>query len=535
MESQPLFDALRLLVERVVSQSATDEPLRRHLQEFARNLLSATGAGEGAAQPEAPPIVPTVAIRVEPKPPGELMAPRPSPAPTVVAREPAAVRPAAPIGPREPLPELTLGRARPVAPEPPRVTSAVYEEPVAVDFALVESRCRLKAEASRWAAWRVRRRLAPDTPDSETAHREYEDLIADAKQLRSCFLWMCRLADAPGSTDAPLDELAHCYDGLQQAAALFKQIFEEPELHEDEFPDAMQLLAEVQSGLRAAFLNLAADRDDDQSDVFNWLKETTAERQIYVPRFMRANDRADPSQWADRKKRLDALQETVHSASEKVRRRKKLLGKLRHKASQIAVDPLGAAHEWDDLVAIVDELVTNGMKPSNRDLRTVLLPVMRHRLEGMASPRNFELVTREIERYLETSGGEDKEEEDSSPTPIPEVRQAAELLSGRTVVLIGGEKRTGAYEALKSAFHLRDLIWIETREHQSIQGFEAYVARADVAVVLLAIRWSSHSFGEVKAFCDEHEKLLVRLPGGYNPNQVALQILTQVSERLRAG
>ena len=52
-------------------------------------------------------------------------------------------------------------------------------------------------------------------------------------------------------------------------------------------------------------------------------------------------------------------------------------------------------------------------------------------------------------------------------------------------------------------------------------------------VVALAIRWASHSFGDVRAFCDRHGKPLVRLPGGYNPNQVATQILAQCSERLR--
>jgi hypothetical protein len=51
-------------------------------------------------------------------------------------------------------------------------------------------------------------------------------------------------------------------------------------------------------------------------------------------------------------------------------------------------------------------------------------------------------------------------------------------------------------------------------------------------LVLLAIRWSSHAFGDVKQFCDRHGKPLVRLPGGYSPNQVAAQILAQGSEQL---
>jgi hypothetical protein len=54
-------------------------------------------------------------------------------------------------------------------------------------------------------------------------------------------------------------------------------------------------------------------------------------------------------------------------------------------------------------------------------------------------------------------------------------------------------------------------------------------------VVLLAIRWSNHSYGDVQEYCDTYGKLLVRLPGGYHPNQVAHQILSQVGHRLRAG
>ena len=65
--------------------------------------------------------------------------------------------------------------------------------------------------------------------------------------------------------------------------------------------------------------------------------------------------------------------------------------------------------------------------------------------------------------------------------------------------------------------------------------FEPYVARPEVALVLLAIRWSSHSFGDVKRFCDDHGKPMVRLPGGYGVNQVAAQILAQCGERLRGG
>jgi len=62
----------------------------------------------------------------------------------------------------------------------------------------------------------------------------------------------------------------------------------------------------------------------------------------------------------------------------------------------------------------------------------------------------------------------------------------------------------------------------------------SHIARPEVALVVLAIRWSSHSFGDVKLFCDKYGKPLVRLPAGYNSNQVAAQVLAQCSTRLGA-
>ena len=99
--------------------------------------------------------------------------------------------------------------------------------------------------------------------------------------------------------------------------------------------------------------------------------------------------------------------------------------------------------------------------------------------------------------------------------------------------MIGGDRRPFSSDALIDSFGLKELVWIETREHQTHTVFEPHVARPDVALVLLAIRWSSHSFGEVKEYCDKYAKPLVHLPAGYNPNQVAFHILNQVGERLR--
>ncbi len=147
-----------------------------------------------------------------------------------------------------------------------------------------------------------------------------------------------------------------------------------------------------------------------------------------------------------------------------------------------------------------------------------------------------ERLRRERERLAAARGPLDRTTEKrpkAAPHFGPEVEAAAKLLMGKAVVLIGGDGRPEASQALETALRLRELIWIETREHQSIERFESVIARPDVVAVFLAIRWASHSFGDVKAFCERHGKAFVRLPGGYSPNQVAEQFLKQASGHRR--
>jgi hypothetical protein len=148
-------------------------------------------------------------------------------------------------------------------------------------------------------------------------------------------------------------------------------------------------------------------------------------------------------------------------------------------------------------------------------------------------PPGFRLVLREIDRYLAIRTPPQR----ATPGYVPpaEVKEAARLLGGRSALLIGGSRRREPQASLKRALGLKELIWIETKEHQSIESFEPVIARPDVAMVLLAIRWSSHAFGDVRQYCVRHGKPLIRLPGGYGAHQVAVQVLAQASEVLGGG
>lgn len=423
------------------------------------------------------------------------------------------------------LPELTLGRSTFTEPALPtfRAPATVVE-----DLALIESRTRLKAEASRWAASR-RRQMAEGASFYTEIDPVDREIIAKAKELPNCFLWMCHSTGPNPSNLALYEEVAGSFEAVADAVSLIRQIQDEPEADQGDFEAALDLLAESQSALRVAVGTIEGPPDSDQNAVFHWLKATASETQIFIRNYMRLDNPADPAQWQDILNRIEEVAQRVQEARRRRSERKRMLGKVRHKTSLILNDPDRAASEWDLLIGTVCELIGGGLPPSNRELRELLLPAIDLLPEKEIVPWDFERVLVEIDRYLATIP---PPETPVAVKPTKEVTEAAALLSGKSLMLIGGDKRPGAYQALKESLGLKELIWIDTRAHESVEGFAPYVARSDVAAVLLAIRWSSHSFGEIKSFCDNHGKPLIRLPGGYNPNQVAAQIMAQASDRL---
>jgi hypothetical protein len=434
----------------------------------------------------------------------------------------------------ERLPELTFGRT-PVPVE--RVTRSVPKPQSALaeaDLAHMEACCRLKADAARWVAGRHRHMMkgANFAIDIEPVDRA---LIARARELPDCFLWMSHPKAAPATSDFNLyEDVAGCFEAVADVAALLRRIQGVPAFPHSGFEALLNLLAEAQSSLRVAIARVHGPADTDQVQIFNWLKETATRKQLFIERYMRLDDSADPSQWGGLYVRIEAMSVVVQETLKQADHRRKLLDKMRHESSLISKTPDAASAEWQDLASTVDELVNDGLPPSHHELRELLVPVIDHLPDLPEFPRGFQLVLREIDHFMASNPPVVTNPSDarSVTPPIPEVDEVARLLNGRSMVLIGGDRRPASLQALKNAFHLTDLIWIETREHESIDSFEASIARPDVAVVLLAIRGSSHSFGEIREFCDRHGKPLVRLPGGYNPNQVAVQILSQCSGRL---
>lgn len=509
--SAEFMDALNAVVERFKELAIEDSALRSRLRALAHAVLAVTD------QPESAPV----------QAPERVFA---TPAPAVTSdtiRFPDEIMEAIDE-------ELHADEAVPPT-NKSVVESAAWPArwlPITnADLPIIATRCRLKAEAIRWIVERYRLRKE-GVGYAELAPTE-KDLIARAKATDDCFLWMIQLNEPSPANPTPFENVAGCFDALADAATVTEALVNEGSA--EQFQIAAQLVAEAQSALRVAVGRIYDRVDTDQSQSFTWLKGTTEERHIYVERYMKLEDAADPAIWADLRGRIKTLDSQLQEVRQHDQQQRKRFGKVRYVAGVISSGGKGhdLQRQWRTLATTVDELVNSGMPPSNRDLRELLLPIL-DLVPNLDEPApGFQRALQECERFQATI--QEAPEQRAEAKPAAEVQEAARLLQGRMLVMIGGECRDYAQVALTNALRLKGVSWIETKEHQSIESFENEIALPDVAVVVLAIRWSSHSFADVKMFCDKHGKPFVRLPAGYNPNQVAAQILAQCGEKLRSS
>jgi hypothetical protein len=424
---------------------------------------------------------------------------------------------------REPLRELTLGRRAASAIPPPAPERGPFRPDTDTDeLDGIEERCRAKCEALRWQV-ECHRRVweGVESPVEEAAINP--EMAAWAGRLVECFYWLEE--DTLQSSDLSLlDDVAGCYEAVAEAVRLMPR----SEGRRGEMERALNLLAEGQSMLRRALQRLRAPDDLDQLAVYQFVRDEAARSRTFLRKHMRADDLADPAGWPGLLSRIEAIAASGHQSrqhDERVNRMREHLDLVRR-----GVNP---EQEWRAVLEAVEEAIDEGIPPSNREIRDLLLPVIDDLPDREDVSPGFRLVLREIDRYLAIRTPSQQATQGYSPPA--EVKEAARLLGGRSAVLIGGIRRREPQASLKRALGLKELIWIETKEHQSIESFEPVIARPDVALVLLAIRWSSHAFGDVRQYCIRHGKPLVRLPGGYGAHQVAVQVLAQASEVLRGG
>jgi len=397
-------------------------------------------------------------------------------------------------------------------------------------FELIAKRCRLKAEGCRWAAERLR--LKSEGADHQAEIVPFDRQIVErANQLPDCRLWMNSSRSPVPDDPASFDIVGGCFDALAEAMTL-ASVSSDVAHRKNVMAEVLYVVAEAQSALRSGIQSIDGPTDHDQIQAFQWLKTVAAERKIFIERHITIDDPADPRDWPSILDRIRVLMERVEFGVAQMRKRRKLLNKIKYLLEQTqGTDPDQQSVHWRTIANTVHELVEDGLPPSSKTLRELLLPHIDAAPDLPDMSKGFALAVREMKRAQ--NGGVTDKQAHRDNSESSDIRRAARLLRGRKLVLIGGDARPARKEALEKAFGLSELTWVETTPGQSVNSFAPIVARPDVAAVVLAIRWASHSYGEVRQFCDKYDKPLVWLPGGYNPNQMAAHILGQCSHRLR--
>lgn len=508
LDDPEFLEGLRQVIISALPADASQlsSPLKAELPE---NAKAASAVAETVV---APPVAPAVTAPI---------------VPIVAAKPPANVIPV-----DEAINRLTLGKGTPHSTVVAAATSSPTQDIHDDELLNIEKRCQLKAEATRWRIERAK--LLAGGVDKETfiIPRDRE-IIARAKQLPECFLWMHQHEVSLDYEAELYEDVAGSFEALAHAVATVRELLEAADEFPDEFEESLRLLAEAQSAVRSATSDLEVQVESDQIKTYRWLRETLGVRRIYVDRYMKVNDRADYSRWEELNQRIGELDGRWNELRSSQKQRKRLIGNLRYVCGEIRKSTDDNAHLWDKVVVTIEELLRLGERASNREIREHLLPIFGEIPEDLEISPEVQSVLDEIDRYI--ASRPELDDTASAAVVTPEVAEVNKLLQGTSMVLVGGERRRPAEDALRRAFGLKELKWAAARDHESLSRFEPAIADPDVSVVLLAIRWSSHSYGGVKDYCDQYGKLLVRLPGGYHQNRVAAEILQQVGDRLRAG
>ena len=155
--------------------------------------------------------------------------------------------------------------------------------------------CRLGARA---AVWRARALIGDDAPFSER-----ERLIQEAGDA-GVFLWTVTRQPGGGLSRNAGDyqRLADAYTACAEALDAWDRIPME------QAREILTLIAEAQSMIRVAAASAGHHRPENTAvAVYQWLRTLAADIRVYIPRYMRPNQVADPDLAGDLRERVAGL------------------------------------------------------------------------------------------------------------------------------------------------------------------------------------------------------------------------------------
>jgi hypothetical protein len=267
-----------------------------------------------------------------------------------------------------------------------------------IDLETVRQRALIKCEACRFASYRRRLLARGADPETEIDPR-YKELIGRAKALNGCYAWpLDSNRQLPG--DNELELLARCYENVAFGVEIAQRFVSSPGSEGIPTSELLYLLAETQSALRAALGATDLRNDEDQIQTYIWVKEQAYDQDIYVSRYMRMEDPADPLIWADLRKRLEAFAQGIKTDPEGEEQRRELLERVRESFRDLAEgEPPGEA--WGEICEVLDEWVGAGRPAASRELCGLIMPWSDRLPEGLSLTPTATAVLSEAKRLRE--------------------------------------------------------------------------------------------------------------------------------------
>lgn len=413
----------------------------------------------------------------------------------------------------------------------------------AIDLERISMRCRIKAVSCRHQI--LRQNQERDTPEEFESRQRMNDLIAQAKAIPDCFLWMFFRKGLPTS-DEQLELIARCYEAMADAAELCHAM--EPIDYwpnEDLVREALQLLSTTSSALRVSLEETWLTQPDiDQNEVHQWLKLVTAEHRYHVRHHMQLNDPADPEVDAPaaRTKACEMLSQLKEQRAGRERAERLLKMALYHAqkvrdAAESPYDTDPPDHDCQKVNDAIDDLIA--LDPQGLD-------GMIRELAAVASPDAFpdgieahaRLVTAAAQNAADSKPKSKPTDEDAPQgrTWSDDVIRVRKMFDGGQIVVVGGEPRRDAIERMIDAFELDGVEWPELTEHGSAEPMRAPISNAQTRLVVVIIKLTGHEHADrARDFAKQASVPLVHMPAGYNPEQIAAEVLNQASTQLQSN
>jgi hypothetical protein len=397
--------------------------------------------------------------------------------------------------------------------------SALTVDPVEV-AGVIARRCAIKVEACEVAMARQ--------ADPGLGREGADALIARAKALPNCFLWMFMPGHEVPAREV-LEMIRGCYENLRSSAVLMGDVLGGSVVGKRLTQRIAELAARSQSALRAALRRTWMERSDyDQDDMFLLLRRFAEQEQVFIERHMRVDDPADPALWNQTAGELTEVSVEVEAEQQKGRESRKFLNKARHHAKRILHDKESSeATDWESVQSACLGLL-DAQPGSAGEVRELLGPIALWKAEAFEpEPRFADL----LEEALDRADGDGEEQSGGSERPEdPRVAQVREKLAGRRVVLFGGAELAHQRERIQRAFALGELAWVTLREHASSEPLRSAIEHPETALVLGLVRLAGHQhIDDGRDYAGRAGKPYVLVPGGFSPTQLAKSITDQTT------